>query len=100
MELKSRARFAESDETAFGPAKGVAMAAQAASAVANSAAQKASLAAWSQVCSRPLDVLELRVDDGATPPTHGAAERARAPRSCALPLMRLVGPESVVGNGS
>ena len=49
---------------------------------------------------RPLDVLELRVDDGATPPTHGAAERARAPRSCALPLMRLVGPESVVGNGS
>ena len=49
---------------------------------------------------RPLDVHELRVDDGATPPTHGAAERARAPRSCALPLMGLVGPESVVGNGS
>ena len=27
---------------------------------------------------RPLDVLDLRVDDGATPPTHGAAERAGA----------------------
>ena len=41
---------------------------------------------------RPLDVLELRVDDGATPPTHGAAERGggRLVRARGLRLVALV----------